>query len=38
MNAPYYKGQIADVNRLQEELEEATRQVEELTKRRDLNY
>ena len=35
-NAPYYKGQIADVNRLQEELEEATRQVEELTKRRDL--
>ena len=35
-NAPYYKGQIADVQRLEDELAEATRQVEELTKRRDL--
>ena len=35
-NAPYYKGQIADVKRLEDELTEATTQVEELTRRRQL--
>ena len=35
-DAPYYKGQIADVKRLEDELTEATTQVEELTRRRQL--
>ena len=35
-SSPYFKGQIAEVNRLKKQIEEAAEQVDLLTKRRDL--